>query len=69
MHNKTENRIKEGQNHETDREDEKYQILKVRKDCIPLSDRELRQLKDEYLKSTLLYKKAKDSRYVQNGYS
>lgn len=45
----------------TDREEEKYQILKVRKDCIPLSDRELRQLKDEYLKSTLLYKKAKDS--------
>lgn len=45
----------------TDRTDEKYQILKVRKDCIPLSDRELRQLGEEYSKSTLLYKKARDS--------
>ena len=42
----------------TDR-DEKYQILKVRLDCIPLSDRELEQLEADYSKSTLLYKKAK----------
>lgn len=42
----------------TDR-NEKYQILKVRLDCIPLSDRELEKLEDDYSKSTLLYKKAK----------
>jgi len=39
--------------------DSKYQILKVRMDCIPLSDRELNQQKDLHLKSALLYKKAK----------
>lgn len=38
-----------------------YQVLRVRMDCIPLSDRELNQLKDSHLKSALLYKKAKTS--------
>ncbi|MCC8160810.1 MAG: hypothetical protein LIO53_05810 [Oscillospiraceae bacterium] len=38
-----------------------YQILKVRTDCIPLSDRELKQIKSDYDKNTLLYKKAKGS--------
>lgn len=36
-----------------------YQILKVRTDCIPLSDTELKQLKTDYDRNTLLYKKAK----------
>ena len=36
-----------------------YQILKVRTDCIPLSDRELKQIKIDYDRNTLLYKKAK----------
>lgn len=36
-----------------------YQILKVSTDCIPLADRELKQLKEEYSRNTLLYKKAK----------
>ena len=36
-----------------------YQILKVRTDCIPLSDRELKQIKTDYDRNTLLYKKAK----------
>ncbi len=36
-----------------------YQILKVRTDCIPLSDRELKQIKNDYDRNTLLYKKAK----------
>ncbi len=44
----------------TDR-DEKYQILKVRMDCIPLSDRELDMQKSSHLKSALLYKKAKST--------
>lgn len=38
-----------------------YQILKVRTDCIPLSDRELKQIKTDYDRNTLLYKKAKGS--------
>ena len=38
-----------------------YQILKVRTDCIPLSDRELKQIKNDYDRNTLLYKKAKGS--------
>ncbi len=38
-----------------------YQILKVRTDCIPLSDRELKQIKRDYDRNTLLYKKAKGS--------
>ena len=38
-----------------------YQILKVRTDCIPLSDRELKQIKTDYDRNTLLYKKSKDS--------
>lgn len=38
---------------------EKYQILKTRMDCIPLSDRELAMLFNEYKRSPLLYKKAK----------
>lgn len=42
----------------TDRS-EKYQTLKVRLDCIPLSDRELNQAEEDYSKSSLLYKKAK----------
>ncbi len=37
----------------------KYQVLRVRMDCIPLSDRELNQLKESHLKSAFLYKKAK----------
>lgn len=36
-----------------------YQILKVRKDCIPLSDIELKQLKESYKRNTLLLKKTK----------
>ena len=36
-----------------------YQILKVRTDCIPLSDKELKQIKTDYDRNTLLYKKAK----------
>ena len=36
-----------------------YQILKVRTDCIPLSDTELKQIKTDYDRNTLLYKKAK----------
>ena len=36
-----------------------YQILKVRTDCIPLSDRELKQIKTDYDRNTLLYKKTK----------
>ena len=35
-----------------------YQILKVRTDCIPLSDRELMQIKEEYSRNPLLLKKA-----------
>lgn len=38
-----------------------YQILKVRTDCIPLSDRELKQIKNDYDRNTLLYKKSKGS--------
>ncbi|MGN0107952.1 MAG: hypothetical protein ACI4A5_09700 [Hominilimicola sp.] len=38
-----------------------YQILKVRTDCIPLSDRELKQIKTDYDRNTLLYKKSKGS--------
>ncbi len=38
-----------------------YQILKVRTDCIPLSDRELKQIKTDYDRNTLLYKKSKNS--------
>lgn len=39
--------------------DNGYQILKVRTDCIPLSDRELKQIKTDYDRNTLLYKKTK----------
>lgn len=38
-----------------------YQLLKVRTDCIPLSDRELKQIKDDYVRNTLLYTKSKTS--------
>lgn len=38
-----------------------YQLLKVRTDCIPLSDRELKQIKTDYDRNTLLYKKAQGS--------
>lgn len=41
--------------------DEKYQILKTRMDCIPLSDRELTITYNEYKRSALLYKKAKST--------
>jgi hypothetical protein len=36
-----------------------YQILRVSTDCIPLADRELKQLKEAYSRNTLLYKKSK----------
>lgn len=42
-----------------------YQILKIKTDCIPLADVELRQLKEEYSKNTLLYKKTKGSLKLQ----
>lgn len=42
-----------------------YQILKVNTDCIPLADTELKQLKDEYSRNTLLYKKTKGSLKLQ----
>ena len=42
----------------TDALSEGYQILKVNADCIPLSDSELAQIKDEYSRCPLLYKKA-----------
>jgi hypothetical protein len=38
-----------------------YQILKVKTDCIPLSDKELKQIKTDYDRSTLLYKESKSS--------
>lgn len=38
-----------------------YQILKVRTDCIPLSDRELRMAKKSYDKNTLLFQKSKSN--------
>lgn len=44
----------------TDRS-EKYQTLRIRLDCIPLSDRELKQAEEDYSKSPLLYKKAKSA--------
>lgn len=43
----------------SDTADSGYQILKVNTDCIPLSDRELKQLKEEYSRNTLLYKKSR----------
>lgn len=42
----------------TDSLPEGYQILKVNADCIPLSDSELAQIKEEYSRCPLLYKKA-----------
>lgn len=44
-----------------------YQILKVRTDCIPLSDRELKQIKTDYDRNTLLYKKAKGTLKLKEG--
>ena len=38
-----------------------YQILKVRTDCIPLSDIELIDIQEQYKRNVLLYKKAKGS--------
>ncbi len=38
-----------------------YQILNVKTDCIPLSDTELKKLKADYVRNTLLYKKTKNS--------
>lgn len=45
----------------SDDADNGYQILKVRTDCIPLSDRELKQIKTDYDRNTLLYKKSQGS--------
>lgn len=45
----------------SDDADNGYQILKVRTDCIPLSDIELRQIKTDYSRNTLLYKASKGS--------
>lgn len=45
----------------SDDADNGYQILKVRTDCIPLSDRELKQIKTDYSRNTLLYKASKGS--------
>ena len=42
-----------------------YQILKISTDCIPLADVELKQLKEEYSRNTLLYKKTKGSLKLQ----
>lgn len=36
-----------------------YQILKISTDCIPLADAELKHLKEDYSRNTLLYKKTK----------
>lgn len=36
-----------------------YQLLKVSTDCIPLADVELREIREEYSRNTLLYKKTK----------
>ncbi len=44
-----------------------YQILKVRTDCIPLSDTELKQIKTDYDRNTLLYKKSKSSIKLTSG--
>ncbi len=44
-----------------------YQILKVKTDCIPLSDIELKQIKTDYDRNTLLYKKAKKSLKLTKG--
>lgn len=44
----------------TDDTDDGYQILKVRTDCIPLSGKELEEIKTDYDRNTLLYKKAKN---------
>lgn len=43
----------------TDMTDDGYQILKVSTDCIPLSASELDEIKEEYTKNNLLYKKSK----------
>lgn len=42
-----------------------YQILKINTDCIPLADIELKQLKEEYSRSTMLYKKTKGALKLQ----
>ena len=43
----------------TDMLDDGYQILKVSTDCIPLCASELDEIKEEYTKNNLLYKKSK----------
>lgn len=43
----------------TDSTEDGYQILKVRADCIPLSDKELENIKADYSRSTLLFKKSR----------
>ena len=49
----------------TDALDDGYQILKVSTDCIPLSNSGLTQIKEEYLKNNLLYKKSKNTLKAQ----
>ncbi len=44
-----------------------YQILTVATDCIPLSDSELKQLKEEYSRNMLLFKKAPGSLRLKSG--
>ena len=46
-----------------------YQILKVKADCIPLSDSELRQAKEECSRCKLLFKKASGRLHLKSGIS
>ena len=46
-----------------------YQILKVITDCIPLSDSELKMIKEEYSRCPLLFKKAHGSLKLKSGIS
>lgn len=43
----------------SDTAENSYQLLKVSTDCIPLADVELREIREEYSRNTLLYKKTK----------
>lgn len=49
----------------TDMLEDGYQILKVSTDCIPLSASELDEIKEEYIKNNLLYKKSKHTLKAQ----
>lgn len=42
----------------SDKAENGYQLLKVRMDCIPLADRELKRIKAEYVRCPLLYEKS-----------